>query len=227
MNYIFTTNLFRKTIAALSGLFLVTFLIGHLLGNLQLFIPGEDGKTRFNEYALFMTTNPAVNVLSILTYSSIILHVIITFYLAFKSSQARPVQYAVSSGNSNSSWSSKNMSLLGAFILFFIIVHMKSFWFKMHFGEMPYQYLGDGTKIKDLYQVTTSAFNNPLYTLFYVFSMIVLSFHLRHGMESAIQTMGLNTLRYRTLLKIISGSIAIIIPGIFASIPIFLFIKQL
>ena len=174
-----------------------------------------------------MTTNPIVNVLSILTYSSIILHIFITFYLAFKSSQARPVQYAVTSGNLNSSWSSKNMSLLGAFILFFIIIHMKSFWFKMHFGEMPYQHLNDGTKIKDLYQVTTSAFNNPLYTFFYVFSMIVLSFHLRHGIESAVQTMGLNTLRYKTLFKIISGGIAIIIPGIFASIPIFLFIRQL
>ena len=227
MGSILTSNLFRKIIAALSGLFLVVFLIGHLLGNLQLFIPGEYGKTRFNEYALFMTTNPIVNVLSILTYSSIILHIIITFYLAFKSNQARPVKYAVSSGNLNSSWSSKNMSLLGAFILFFIIIHMKSFWFKMHFGEMPYQHLNDGTKIKDLYQVTTSAFNNPLYTFFYVFSMIVLSFHLRHGIESAVQTMGLNTLRYKTLFKIISGGIAIIIPGIFASIPIFLFIRQL
>ena len=227
MGSILTSNLFRKIIAALSGLFLVVFLIGHLLGNLQLFIPGEYGKTRFNEYALFMTTNPIVNLLSILTYSSIILHIIITFYLAFKSNQARPVKYAVSSGNLNSSWSSKNMSLLGAFILFFIIIHMKSFWFKMHFGEMPYQHLNDGTKIKDLYQVTTSAFNNPLYTFFYVFSMIVLSFHLRHGIESAVQTMGLNTLRYKTLLKIISGGIAIIIPGIFASIPIFLFIRQL
>jgi len=227
LNSIFTSTLFRKAIAALSGLFLVVFLIGHLLGNLQLFIPGEDGKTRFNEYALFMTTNPAVNILSILTYSSIILHIIITLYLALKSSRARPVQYAVSSGNSNSSWSSKNMSILGLFILFFIIVHMKSFWFKMHFGDMPYQYLSNGTKIKDLYQVTISAFNDPVYTFFYVFSMIVLSFHLKHGIESAIQTMGLKTLRYGTLLKFISGGIAIFIPGMFALIPIYLFIKQL
>ena len=227
MNSIFTSTLFRKAIAALSGLFLVVFLIGHLLGNLQLFIPGEDGKTRFNEYALFMTTNPAVNILSILTYSSIILHIIITLYLALKSGRARPVQYAVSSGNSNSSWSSKNMSILGLFILFFIIVHMKSFWFKMHFGDMPYQHLSNGTKIKDLYQVTISAFNDPVYTSFYVFSMIVLSFHLKHGIESAIQTMGLKTLRYGTLFKFISGGIAILIPGMFALIPIYLFIKQL
>ncbi len=227
MNPVFTSSLFRKTIAAFSGLFLVIFLVGHLLGNLQLFIPGEVGKTRFNEYALFMTTNPAVNILSILTYSSIILHIIFTLYLALKSDQARPVKYAVSSGNSNSSWSSKNMSLLGVFILLFIIIHMKSFWYQMHFGDMPYQYLSDGTKIKDLYQVTISAFSDPLYTFFYVFSMIALSFHLRHGIESAIQTIGLKTLRYEVLFKVISGGIAIFIPGMFALIPIYLFIKQL
>ena len=137
-----------------------------------------------------MTTNPAVQLLSILTYSSILLHVILTLYLAFKSRQARPIGYAVSSGNSNSSWSSNNMAILGTFLLLFIIVHMRSFWYEMHFGEMPYQYLEDGTKIKDLYLITTSAFNNPLYTLFYIISMIALALHLNHGVSSAVQTIG-------------------------------------
>ena len=64
------------------------FLLGHLLGNLQLFIPGEDGQKQFNEYALFMTTNPAVKILSVLTYSSIILHTVLTLFLVFQSSSA-------------------------------------------------------------------------------------------------------------------------------------------
>ena len=227
MDSFFTSNLFRKTVAALSGLFLVLFLIGHLLGNLQLFIPSELGQTRFNKYALFMTTNPAVNILSILTYSSIIVHILLTLYLAIKSRRARPIQYAVSSGNVNSSWSSKNMTLLGIFIFFFIVIHMKSFWYKMHFGDMPYQHLNDGTKIKDLYQVTVNAFSDPLYTFFYVFSMVILYFHLKHGIESAIQTLGLKTESYIKIFKYISMVVAVFIPGLFASIPIFLFIKQL
>ena len=161
MNNYFTSTIFRKILAALSGLFLTLFLFGHLAGNLQLFISGAEGQTQFNKYALFMTTNPAVQLLSILTYSSILLHVVLTLYLALKSRQARPIGYAVSSGGSNSSWSSNNMAILGTFLLLFIIVHMRSFWYEMHFGEMPYQYLKDGTKIKDLYLITTSAFNNP------------------------------------------------------------------
>ena len=69
MDTYFTSTLFRKTLAALSGLFLVLFLVGHLVGNLQLiFSTGDSGQKQFNEYALFMTTNPAVKVLSIITY---------------------------------------------------------------------------------------------------------------------------------------------------------------
>ncbi len=222
INY-FTSTIFRKVLASLSGLFLVTFLIGHLVGNLQLFIPGIDGQTQFNKYALFMTTNPIVKVLSIITYSAILLHIFITLYLVIQSKRARPVGYAVSSGNDSSNWSSRNMAILGTMILFFLVVHLKSFWYKMHFGEMPYQYFSDGTKIKDLYQVTTSAFQNPYYTLFYVFCMGALSLHLKHGVESAIQTVGLKMPSYEKLFKYAAIAIAFSIPAVFASIPIYLF----
>lgn len=227
MNNYLTSTIFRKVLAALSGLFLITFLIGHLVGNLQLFIPGVEGQTQFNKYAFFMTTNPIIKVLSIMTYTAILLHVLITLYLAIQSRRARPVRYAVSSGNDNSDWSSRNMSVLGIIILFFLIVHMKSFWYKMHFGEMPYQYLSDGTKIKDLYLITNSAFQNPLYTFFYVFCMIALALHLKHGVESAIQTVGLKIPSYEKFFKYIAMIIALSIPAAFASIPVYLFIKNL
>ena len=227
MNNYLTSTIFRKVLAALSGLFLITFLIGHLVGNLQLFIPGVEGQTQFNKYAFFMTTNPIVKVLSIITYTAILLHVLITLYLAIQSRRARPVRYAVSSGNDNSDWSSRNMSVLGIIILFFLIVHMKSFWYKMHFGEMPYQYLSDGTKIKDLYLITTSAFQNLFYTFFYVFCMIALALHLKHGVESAIQTVGLKIPSYEKFFKYIAMIIALSIPAVFASIPVYLFIKNL
>ena len=226
MNSYFSSTLFRKIIAALSGLFLVAFLIGHLVGNLQLFIPGLKGQTQFNQYAFFMTTNPLIKVLSLITYISIILHVIITLFLVFQSRKSRPVQYAVSSGN-NSSWSSRNMSFLGILFLIFLIIHMKSFWYRMHFGDMPYQYLNDGSKIKDLYLVTITAFKNPIYSLFYIFSMIVLGLHLKHGVESAIQTLGLKIQNYENIFKVFGNIIAFLIPAMFAIIPIYIYILQL
>ena len=227
VNNYFISTIFKKIIAALTGLFLTLFLLGHLAGNLQLFIPGIEGQTQFNKYALFMTTNPAVKVLSIITYTSILIHIFLTLYLSWQSKQARPIAYAVSSGSSNSTWSSNNMAILGTALLVFIMIHLRSFWYEMHFGDIPYQYLNDGTKLKDLYLITTSAFNNPIYTLFYVFSMAVLALHLKHGLESALQTIGLKFPNYEMALKYITTFIALVIPATFASIPIYLFFKNL
>ena len=209
--------------AGLSGLFLVLFLLGHLLGNLQLFIPGEDGQKQFNEYALFMTTNPAVKILSVLTYSSIILHTVLTLFLVFQSSNARDVKYLQSSGNANSTWGSKNMAVLGTLILVFIVIHMKSFWYEMHFGVIGLDPWGN----KDLHTVTVTAFNELWYVLFYVLSMVVLAVHLKHGVESVFQTLGIKTRRYVSLIHKAAYGFALIVPAAFASIPIYLYVTQL
>ena len=209
--------------AGLSGFFLVLFLLGHLLGNLQLFIPGEDGQKQFNEYALFMTTNPAVKILSVLTYSSIILHTILTLFLVFQSSNARDVKYLQSSGNANSTWGSKNMAVLGTLILIFIVIHMKSFWYEMHFGVIGLDPWGN----KDLHSVTVTAFNELWYVLFYVLSMVVLAIHLKHGVESVFQTLGIKTRRYVSLIHKAAYGFALIVPAAFASIPIYLYVTQL
>ena len=219
----FNSTIFRKTLAGLSGFFLVLFLLGHLLGNLQLFIPGEDGQKQFNEYALFMTTNPAVKILSVLTYSSIILHTILTLFLVFQSSNARDVKYLQSSGNANSTWGSKNMAVLGTLILVFIVIHMKSFWYEMHFGVIGLDPWGN----KDLHTVTVTAFNELWYVLFYVLSMVVLAIHLKHGVESVFQTLGIKTRRYVSLIHKAAYGFALIVPATFASIPIYLYVTQL
>jgi len=224
MNKYFTSTLFRKTLASLSGLFLVLFLMGHLAGNLQLiFMSGELGQKQFNEYALFMTTNPAVKLLSFITYFSIILHIFLTIYLEIQSKRTRPISYAVSSGSNNSSWSSRNMPILGIFIFIFIVIHMKSFWYEMHFGAIG----NDPNGNKDLYTVTIIAFQEWWYTLFYVFSMLILSLHLYHGVSSGLQTIGLKTRKYVNLFHKFGLVLSIILPVAFASIPIILFIRAL
>ena len=221
MESYFSSKIFQKALAALSGGFLVLFLLGHLAGNLQLFIPGELGQKQFNSYALFMTTNPAVIALSYLTYTSIILHSILTLYLVLKSRLARPVRYQISSGSSNSSWASRNMAFLGTMLLIFLIIHLRSFWYEMHFGDIGLDKWGN----KDLYTVTVSAFQNILYTAFYVLSMLMLSFHLSHGVSSAFQTLGLSTSKYERIINFVGKSIAVLIPLIFASIPITLYVR--
>ena len=140
------SSIAKKYWMALTGLFLCLFLVGHLLGNLQL-LAGDtiEAALQFNKYALFMTTNPAVKLLSYLTYISIIFHAIDGIYLAIQNKKARPVGYAMNNPSKNSSFSSRNMAVLGTVILVFIVTHMVNFWAVMHFDKnMPLQTISIG-----------------------------------------------------------------------------------
>lgn len=131
------SSLAKKYWMALTGLFLCLFLVGHLIGNLQLIFADA---LAFNKYALFMTTNPAVKALSYLTYISIIFHAIDGIVLTIQNRKARPVRYANENQGANTVWASRNMAVLGTVILVFIITHMANFWAVMHFDEkMPIQ----------------------------------------------------------------------------------------
>lgn len=132
------SSLAKKYWMALTGLFLCLFLIGHLAGNLQLLVP--DNALNFNKYALFMTTNPAVKILSYVTYISILFHSIDGAVLVFQNQAARPIKYARNNAAANSPWASRNMGILGTVILIFIVTHMVTFWAPMHFDKkMPLQ----------------------------------------------------------------------------------------
>jgi succinate dehydrogenase / fumarate reductase, cytochrome b subunit len=134
---ILKSSIAKKYWMALTGLFLCLFLVGHLLGNLQLFMGGEEGKRAFNEYAYFMTHNPLIKVMSYLTYLSILFHAIDGILLAIQNKKARPVNYAYSKPSANSSMASRNMAVLGSVILIFIVTHMANFWWKMKYSSDP------------------------------------------------------------------------------------------
>jgi len=131
------SSIAKKYWMALTGLFLCTFLIGHLLGNLQLFAGGEEGKRAFNEYGYFMTHNMFIKALSYLTYISILFHAVDGFLLAYQNRKARPVNYAYNKPSTNSSWASRSMALLGSIILIFICTHMANFWWKIKMSSQP------------------------------------------------------------------------------------------
>jgi len=116
------------------------------------------------------------------------------------------------------------MGILGTFVLLFIVIHLKSFWFEMKFGFVPTVDYDSGS-MKDLYRIVIEAFTNMWYVAFYVVSMIILSFHLSHGFKSAFQTLGLSHVKYTPLLTVFGVTYAIIVPLLFASIPLYLYLK--
>lgn len=218
----------------LTGLFLCLFLIGHLVGNLQLFIPGEAGKLQFNEYAKFMTSNPAVKLLSYLTYFSILFHAFDGIALTMKNRKARPVKYAYNNAAANAGWASRNMALLGTVLLAFIATHMVNFWAKMHFSDMPMQTTdAEGALLvepmKDLHTVVMAFFNPAENSLawaaliFYVVSMVAIAFHLWHGFQSAWQSLGINHERYTPVIKGVGKAFSILVPAAFAAIPLYIY----
>ncbi len=210
---------------ALTGLFLITFLIGHLLGNMQLF--KDDGGQAFNEYAKFMTTNPLIKILSYITYASILIHVLYSIWLSRANHLARPIGYAVKKRNENSMWSSRNMGIMGTIILLFLVIHLKSFWYEMHFGALPMVEYGGGGEIKNLYLIVLVAFQELWYVVLYVISMAALAFHLSHGFQSSFQTLGLSHPKYTPIIKFLGMSFAIIVPFLFATMPIYLYMISL
>lgn len=215
------SSLAKKYWMAATGLFLCLFLIGHLLGNLQLLLSPDEALVKFNEYAHFMTTNPMVKVMSYLTYFSILFHAIDGIILVRQNRAARPVQYAYNKPSANSTWASRNMGLLGGVLLLFLIIHMRSFWYEMHFGNIPMDVNGN----KDLYTITAAAFDQLWYVLLYVVCMIAIAFHLSHGFSSAFQSIGANHAKYTPVIKKIGFAFGVIIPLVFAIIPVVLYLR--
>ena len=226
MSWLVTTlssSLGKKLIMALTGLFLIVFLIGHLIGNTQLFFAHEDSGLAFNGYANFMTTNPAVKILSYMTYLTIIGHVIYSVILSRKNKLARPIGYSISPKDSQSTFASRNMGILGTIILLFLIVHLKGFWYEMHWGAIDTDTNGN----KNLYTIVSAAYSQLWYVAIYVVSMVFLAIHLSHGFNSAFQTLGLNHKKHTLIIKTLGKAFAIVVPFLFAMMPIWMYIKNL
>jgi len=217
-----TSSIGKKLVMSLTGLFLIVFLLVHLIGNLQLLIP--DGGKTFNVYAKFMTTNPLIKFISFGLYAGILLHAIQGLLIAFSNSKAKGSKYAVSTYE-NGSWMSKNMALLGTLILFFLCVHMGDFWYKTKFTDQLPMVAYDGVEMKDLYSRVYAAFTQTWIVIVYLIGLVALALHLLHGFQSAFTTLGIRHNKYTPLIKLLGIGYSIGIPLLYAVIPLWVLIK--
>ena len=256
----FTSSIGKKVTMSLTGLFLISFLVIHLIGNLQI-LKLDDGYA-FNSYAEFMTSNPIIKTVSYLLYASILYHAILGLVMVFKNRVTKKIKYA--GGNkSTSPWTSRYMGILGTIMLVFIVIHMKDFWAEYKFEEgyetqrylvMDYdggqktiafdsmESLGNDEFVKalekekvndnyfetykDMYSEVRRAFQNPLYVLLYVLSMLAIMFHLWHGFKSACQSLGMNHPNINKIIEVKGKIIAVVIPMAFAFIPLYIYFTK-
>ena len=216
----FSYSIGRKLIMGFTGLFFVIFLLEHVAGNFLLF--NNDGGAEYNLYSHTLThdvvVGPIIKIVEILLFSSFIFHIVDGTILWIKNRRSRPQGYAVNRRNQNSKWTSRNMMLSGAILFIFLVIHLSTFF-------IPYRFTDS---VPNLYQRVHDEFQSPLFTGFYVFSMVFLAFHINHGFASAFQTLGMRNFKYYPFIEKLGVILSILISAGFASQPLyFLFFDQL
>lgn len=208
----FTSSVGRKIVMALTGLFLILFLIVHAGVNACIFL--NDGGVTFNAAAHFMSHNYIVRFLEIGLFVFFILHIFQGLALTFSNQAKRPVKYAVNPGNATSKWYSRSMGILGSLLLIFLVIHLSHFWV--------------GTKVSvyvtgeehDTFKNMKEVFESPLVLVIYLVGVISLFWHLVHGFSSAFQTIGVNSPKYNGLIRNAGYVYSVIICLAFALMPI-------
>ncbi len=204
----FYTTVGRKLVMALTGIFLFLFLLEHLYGNLLLY-KIDEGRS-FNDYSETLSGNIIIRTIEYILFAAFIIHALDALYLTYTNRRARGIGYSVSQQSQNSSWFSRNMGLTGSVILVFLVIHLRTFFFPHRFGNPETSMAYD----------VAAAFQSNWYSAFYLISMVILGAHLNHGLQSSLQTLGLNNKYYRQPIKIAGTVFSLIIMIGFASFPI-------
>jgi succinate dehydrogenase / fumarate reductase cytochrome b subunit len=211
MSVIRITSIAKKFIMALSGLFLIVFLLVHLGVNLLLL---SSDQSLFNEASHFMATNPIIQVMQYVLALGFLVHILSGIALTVQNSLARPNQYASNKPSANSSIESRTMIISGVLVLLFLILHLRNFFYYIKFGYVPEG--GDYILVADLFDIW-------YYTLIYVASFVLLGFHLNHGFQSSFQSMGANNKTWANIWKKVGTLYSIIVAGGFSIIALYHF----
>lgn len=209
-----STSIGKKQIVAITGLALILFLIGHLAGNLFIFM----GPEAFNGYAKKLVgLRPGLYFIEFGLALIFFIHIYFTAAIVRENIKARGQSYAVTNPKGNRKLSTKIMPFTGFVIFAFVIYHLMDFTFTDHHGVNSI--LSDGESY-GLYGVVYNAFQDPFHSLFYILAMFCIAFHLNHGIESFFQTYGLNHPKYFSKIQTASRALALIIAGGFSAIPL-------
>lgn len=210
-----STSTGSKILVALTGLAMVGFLVGHLAGNLLALI----GPDVYNEYAHALISNPLLIPAEIGLVAILLLHMGTAISVVVRGRQARPERYAVkkwAGGPSRKSVSSTSMIVTGVIILVFLILHLRTFKYGRYYADPE-------TGFRDLYTLLVEVFQSPGYVIFYVVCMVLVGMHLRHGISSSFQSLGLVPRSWTGRILRAGASLALVVGAGFALIPVYIY----
>jgi succinate dehydrogenase / fumarate reductase cytochrome b subunit len=212
---LFRSSIGRKILMAVSGLILIAFVIGHLVGNLQIFQEPD----HINGYAAFLRSlGPTLWIARLVILVAAVVHIWAATVLTLENKRARGgepygVQHTI-----RATLSSRTMRLTGYVVLAFVVYHLAHFtWgaaqsatFKENLPrytmQRDYQVSGfvtvkKDTVVEDVHTMVVRGFENPIVSIFYIVAVGLLSFHLLHGFDSMFQTLGLRSSRWASGLR--------------------------
>jgi len=210
----YQSSIGKKWIVALTGLVLVGFVTGHMIGNLQIFL----GQEPLNKYAAFLQgLGELLWVIRGVLGACIAVHIVTTVLLTIQNAAATPQKYAVSNPQA-ATIAAKTMAISGSIVLIFLIFHLRHFTLLSIHPE--WKLWEDPEGRHDVYSLVIAGFREPLVTGFYLLGLFLLCMHLSHGIQSFIQTLGLRSRKIADALTTASPFLAGLIFLGYASIPV-------
>jgi succinate dehydrogenase / fumarate reductase cytochrome b subunit len=216
---VFASSVGTKLVIGLTGLLLFAYLILHLAGNAIIFF----GQEAFNEYSHALISNPLVVPAEIGLLLVFAIHIYKTITMWIRNRRARPIGYAkkeMAGHTSRKSLASSTMIASGLLIALFVVIHVKQF----KYGT--FYLVQGGEAVRDLYRTEIEVFRQPLWVAFYVMATFLVGLHLRHGIASGFQSLGLDHPRYTRRLVALGILGAVIIAGGLAIIPVFVYLTS-
>lgn len=207
-----TSTVGKKYLMGLSGLIWTGFVFAHMAGNMLMFISPE----AYNTYGHNLVSGNLIYIVETVLILALMTHVGLAISLTMENRRSRPQGYAVQAGpDKGSRWASRTMAIHGTIILIFLVSHLLTFKFGVY-----YETTVDGVVMRDLFRLMVEIFTQPLYLVWYFISLILLGFHLSHGVGSIFQSFGLLHPTYQPLIKMVSWVYALVVVVGFLSQPI-------
>ena len=216
---VFSSSVGTKLLIGLTGLGLFAYMVLHLAGNVLIFA----GRDTFNEYSHALISNPLILPIEMGLLVIFLLHVYKTVTNYLSNAAARPVRYARKKGanhTSRKSVASSTMIWSGLVLFLFIVIHVWQFKFGTWYetgGEIP---------IRDLARTEFEVFSHPGWVALYVIATVLVGLHLRHGISSGFQSIGLDHPVYTRRLRTWGIILAVAIGGGLAIIPVWVYLTQ-
>ena len=226
MSKFLTASIGRKFLMSITGLCLMLFMVVHLTVNLLLIF--DDSGDLFNLAANFMATNPAVKIMEPILGLGFMIHIIWSFIISWENYKARPVKYNKQDLSNASSWSSRNMLILGALVLVFLVIHIYDFYWKIKItgSDLLPNVVINGEEMHNTYLLVSTHFKESLvFSLLYVLGGVLLGLHVVHGFWSSFQTLGFNNKIWLNRLQWVARIYAILVAVGFSVIPLYFVIK--